>query len=368
MKSSINYKVSLGAESYPIFIGNKNLKYITRYIPNYKNYSKIILVTDKKILEKKSRLLKAELFNKLNYKLITLPSGEKVKSFNYLQVLIEKILKIGVDRNSLVICFGGGVLGDLVALAASLILRGIDFIQIPSTLLAQVDSSVGGKTAINSIYGKNLIGTFKQPKSVIISTDVLKTLDKREVISGYAEILKYSFIKDKSFFYWLVLNGKKIISLNPKSCIYAIQKSCSIKSKIVSKDEKEKDIREILNFGHTFGHAIESITGYSNKIKHGESIFIGMYLAIKFSIFLKLCNKNILDEYENHLKKIKIHYKLEDYNLKISPKVFIKHIKFDKKIKKDKIKFVLIQKIGKPVRIFLEDERLLTKFLKDELK
>mgnify|MGYP001208778581 FL=1 len=166
----------------------------------------------------------------------------------------------------------------------------------------------------------------------------------------------------------VVLNGKKIISLNPKSCIYAIQKSCSIKSKIVSKDEKEKDIREILNFGHTFGHAIESITGYSNKIKHGESIFIGMYLAIKFSIFLKLCNKNILDEYENHLKKIKIHYKLEDYNLKISPKVFIKHIKFDKKIKKDKIKFVLIQKIGKPVRIFLEDERLLTKFLKDELK
>ncbi len=368
MESSVSYKVSLEKNSYSIFIGNKNLKNISKFIPNYKNYTKTILVTDKNILEKKKKLLRRELLNELNYEIITLPVGEKTKSFPYLQKLIEKILKLGVDRNSLIICFGGGVLGDLVALASSLILRGIDFIQIPSTLLAQVDSSVGGKTAINSKYGKNLIGTFKQPKSVIISTDILKTLHKREIISGYAEILKYSFIKDASFFKWLTSNGKKVILLEPKSCIYAIQKSCSIKSKIVSMDEKEMGVREILNFGHTFGHAIESMTGYSNKIKHGESIFIGMYLAIKFSIFLKLCDKSILDLYENHLKKIGVPYKLEQYSLKLNYRIFLKHIKFDKKIKKDKIKFILLRKIGEPVRLFLKDEKLLTKFLKNELK
>ena len=161
---------------------------------------------------------------------------EKTKSFFYLENLTEKIIKMGVDRDSLIICVGGGVLGDLVALTSSLILRGIDLIQIPSTLLAQVDSSVGGKTAINSKYGKNLIGTFKQPKSVIISTDLLGTLQKREIISGYAEILKYAMIKDKIFFKWLEQNGDKIISLDTKSCIYAIKKSCSIKSSIVSID------------------------------------------------------------------------------------------------------------------------------------
>lgn len=368
MKSSITYKVSLGKDSYCIFIGNKNLKNITNYIPNYKHYSKKILITDKKIIEKKKRLLRTELFNIVNYEMIILPDGEKIKSFKYLQELIEKILKFGVDRNSLIICFGGGVLGDLVALAASLVLRGIDFVQIPSTLLAQVDSSVGGKTGINSKYGKNLIGTFKQPKSVIISIDILKTLDKREIISGYAEILKYSFIKDPLFFNWLKLNGKKVISLDPSSCIYAVKKSCSIKSNIVSKDEKEIGIREILNFGHTFGHAIESMTGYSNKIKHGESIFVGMYLAIKFSIFLNLCKQTVLESYEKHLNEIGIKYKLKQYNFKFDPKTFQKYIKFDKKVKKDKIKFVLLKKIGHPVRLFLEDETLLTKFLKYELK
>ena len=300
--------------------------------------------------------------------MIVLPVGEKIKNFSYLQELIEKILRLGIDRNALIICFGGGVLGDLVGLASSLILRGVDFIQIPSTLLAQVDSSVGGKTGINSKYGKNLIGTFKQPKSVIISIDVLKTLDKREMISGYAEILKYSLINDSSFFNWLKLKGEKILSLDPSSCIYAIKKSCSIKSKIVSKDEKEMGLREILNFGHTFGHAIESMTEYSNKVKHGEAIFIGMHLAIKFSIFLNFCNQSVLESYERHLNEIGIKYKLEQYNLKFDPIAFQKKIKFDKKVKKNKIKFILLKKIGHPIRIFLEDTKLLTKFLKNELK
>tara|TARA_B100000900_G_scaffold232662_1_gene197551 strand:+ start:235 stop:1341 length:1107 start_codon:yes stop_codon:yes gene_type:complete len=368
MDNVINCKVSLGKNSYTIFIGKDILDSINNYIPNSSNYSKRILVTDINVHKKNLRLFNKILKEHFEFELIILPQGEKIKSFKYLQFLIEKILKFGIDRDTLLICIGGGVLGDLSALASSIVLRGIDLIQIPSTLLSQVDSSVGGKTGINSKYGKNLIGSFKQPKSVIISTDILRTLGKRELISGYAEILKYSFIKDKKFFFWLLKNGEKVISLDSDSCIYAINKSCSIKSKIVSIDEKEKGIREILNFGHTFGHAIELSTGFKNKIKHGEAIFIGMYLAIKFSIKLKLCNKNILINYKLHLDNLGIKFKLSHYKIRISPEKFLQHMKFDKKVKKDKIKLILLKDIGTAVSIFLDNEKKLSNFLKDELK
>ena len=360
-------RVSLGINSYKIFIGKDIHKSITDYISNYKNYSRTIVISDEKILKKNPSLFNRYLKREMKFEMIILPQGEKIKSFKYLELIIEKILQLEIDRNTLLICIGGGVLGDLVGLASSLILRGLDFVQIPSTLLAQVDSSVGGKTAINSKYGKNLIGSFKQPKSVIISTDILKTLNKREVNSGYAEILKYSFINDKRFFNWLVNNGEKVISLHTESCVYAIKKSCSIKSKIVSIDEKEKGIRELLNFGHTFGHAIEAITGYKEKIKHGEAIFIGMYLAIKLSILLKICKPNVLERYTSHLKNLKISFKLSDYNIRISKEKFLKHMRFDKKVKNNKIKLILIKDIGSPVRLFVENEKLLSNFLKNEL-
>ncbi len=368
MNNIVNYKVSLGVNSYRIFIGKEILGSINDYIPSHKNYSRIIVITDKNIHRKNPRLFEKVLKKLIKFEKIVIPEGEKTKSFKYLQILVEKILKFKIDRNALLICIGGGVLGDLVALASSVVLRGIDFVQIPSTLLSQVDSSVGGKTGINSKYGKNLIGTFKQPKSVIISTDILTTLEKREVISGYAEILKYSLIKDKTFFNWLTNNGQKIISLDSNSCIHAIKKSCSIKSNIVSIDEKEKGIREILNFGHTFGHAIESITGYQDKIKHGEAIFIGMYLAIRFSIVLKLCNEKVLKSYTSHLENLGIRFKLKHYKINISPKQFLKHMKFDKKVKDSKIKLILIKDIGTPIRLFLNDEKILSNFLKNELK
>jgi 3-dehydroquinate synthase len=368
MSSTINLKVALGKYSYPIFIGQGLLKSISNFIPKYENYSKIILVTDKNIYKKNSKTIDYSLQKILGFNKIVLPSGEKIKSFKYLENLVERILHINIDRNALLICIGGGVIGDLVGLTSSLILRGIDFVQVPSTLLSQVDSSVGGKTGINSRYGKNLIGTFNQPKSVIISIDLLKTLEKRELISGYAEILKYSFIKDKRFFSWLKTHGNKILSLERKSCIHAIKKSCLIKADIVSIDEKEEGIRELLNFGHTFGHAIESITGFSDKLRHGESIFLGMFLAIKFSIYLKFCHKDVLKNYICHLKDLNIFFKVQDYKLKISPKNFLKHIKFDKKIKNKQIKFILLKDIGKPVRFFLEDEKVLLNFLKNELK
>ncbi len=361
-----NLTVKLGKNSYKIIIENNFPFKLKNNFTKIKEYSKILVITDKTI----NSIFGKEIYNfcnELQSEKIILPSGEKTKSFKYLEYLMNKILSKKVDRKALLICIGGGVMGDLVGLSASLTLRGIDFIQIPTTLLSQVDSSVGGKTAINSIYGKNLIGTFYQPKIVIISLYFLRKLPKREIISGYAEILKYALIKNKVFFSWLENNGKKILKLNSNACTEAIRESCRIKSLVVSKDEKEKNLREILNFGHTFGHALESITGFSNKLNHGESIFMGMYIAIKFSIFLGFCKKIILDNYINHLDKLNISYKLSDYNIRVSPNLFLKHLKFDKKVKEKKIRFILLTDIGEVKVYTLNEEKILLEFLKKEV-
>ncbi len=369
MRKIKKLNVKLGTEnSYPIFIGDNLLINFPSLIDQFENYSKIIVVTDK-IVNKYFKNVLSKFKKNLGAKLIVevVSSGEKTKSFKSLEFLCESILKKKIDRNSLIICLGGGVVGDLVGLTSSLLLRGIDLVQIPTTLLSQVDSSVGGKTAINSNYGKNLIGTFKQPKTVIISIDTLRTLQKREIFSGYAEILKYALIEDKNFFIWLKKNGKKLINLNHESLVYAILQSCKIKSRIVSKDEKEKGIREILNFGHTFGHAIESFTNFE-KVTHGEAVFMGMYLALKFSVFLKFCKKKILDDFENHLNELEINYNLEDYKIKISPKTFIKHLWFDKKVNNKKLKFILIKDYGKTKSHIIKNESEIFKFLKNDLK
>ena len=362
-------KVNLGNRSYPIYIGNDLLSSFDKLIEGFSKYSKVVIVSDKNV--KKSIndfffLLK----KRSNKNIITfsLPPGEKSKSFEYLELLCEKILEKRIDRKTLLVCVGGGVIGDLVGLTASILLRGIDYVQIPTTLLSQVDSSVGGKTAINSKLGKNLIGTFYQPKAVLISLNTLQSLPYRQIISGYAEILKYSLIKDDTFFFWLKKNGHKIISLDNRSLIYAIKKSCQIKSEIVSEDEKEKGIREILNLGHTFGHAIESQTGFSKKILHGEAVFLGIFLAIKFSIFLGFGKKKMIESYENHMKHLKIPFRLSDYNLKFTYKEFIKHLRFDKKVKNNKLKFILLKEYGKTLSYTLNNEKLLVKFLETNLE
>ena len=362
-------KVNLGNRSYPIYIGNDLFSSFEKLIEGFSKYSKVVIVSDnnvKKSINDFFFLLK----KRSNKNIITfsLPPGEKSKSFEYLELLCEKILEKRIDRKTLLVCVGGGVIGDLVGLTASVLLRGIDFIQIPTTLLSQVDSSVGGKTAINSKFGKNLIGTFYQPKSVLISLNILRSLPYRQIICGYAEILKYSLIRDNNFFLWLKKNGHKIISLEKTSLIYAIKKSCEIKSQIVSKDEKETGMREILNFGHTFGHAIESQTGFSKKILHGEAVFLGMFLAIKFSTFLSLGNEKMIENYEDHMKDLKIPFRLSDYSLQLTPKLFIKHLRFDKKVKNNKLKFILLEQYGKTKSYTLNNEKLLVKFLEEYLE
>ncbi len=368
MKSNNKILVKLGERSYPILIGTKLIGKLDQILNNFIGFTKVVIVSDQ-IVSKFHLNDLCKSFSKKNvqFKKIILPNGEKVKSFFFLEKLLEKILALNIDRNTLLICLGGGAIGDLVGLCSSLLLRGVKLVQIPTSLLSQVDSSVGGKTAINSKYGKNLLGTFKQPIAVIISVDTLNTLDLRQIKSGYAEILKYSIIEDKSFFLWLKSNGKKVISLNYDSCIYAIKKSCSIKAKIVSNDEKEKGIREILNFGHTFGHAIESITNYSKKINHGEAIYLGMFLALKFSNYLGLCSKNLTNEFVLHMEALELSYKISDYKIGITAEKFLKHLKFDKKIISNKLKFILLKDFGNPTSYILEDEKILLKFLKKEL-
>ena len=368
MKNIETLNVKLKSRSYPIYIGKSLLKDFNKLVKNIENYSKVILITDNKVKKSQGKFIAnlSKYFNK-NFSTICLPSGEKTKSYRYLEFLCEKILEKKIDRNSLLICFGGGVIGDLVGLVANLLLRGIHFIQVPTTLLSQVDSSVGGKTAINSKFGKNLIGTFNQPQAVIISLDTLQSLPKRQIFSGYAEILKYSLIKDKSFFNWLKVNGNKVISLDYLSLAYSIKKSCSIKAKIVSEDEKESGVREILNFGHTFGHAIESTTGFSDKVLHGEAVFLGMLLAIKYSHFLGMCSKDIIDDYQKHLTKLKIPFSLQSYNLKLKSNEFIKHLRFDKKIKNSQLKFILLKEYGKTKSYMLNNEKKLLDFLNKNL-
>ncbi len=340
----------LGKNSYPIYVDKDILKDSGKIISDLGNFSSIIVITDKTVekiyLDRVVSSLK-EKFNKVSS--VTLPCGEKIKSFYYLKFLLEKILSKKIDRKCLLIALGGGVIGDLVGCVSSLLLRGISYVQIPTTLLAQVDSSVGGKTGINSKYGKNLIGSFKQPICVIASLETLSTLPKRELFSGYAEILKYSFIKDERFFDWLNKFGTDLLKIKYEKLEYAVRKSCIIKSKIVSLDEREDGQRAFLNFGHTFGHAIESLNNYSPNVKHGEAILVGMMIAIKLSIDLKLCNASVLPKVIEHYKKLGLNFSFK--NLKISSTVdeFLDRLYYDKKVKEGKINFILIKKIGHPI-------------------
>ena len=361
-------QVSLGKDSYPIYIQENALDQTSEVIKGLGEFSKIIIITDNNVAEIYLSELESNLKKVFkNVSSIILPSGEKTKSFKYLQKLINKVLSHKIDRRCLLIAFGGGVIGDLVGLTSSLILRGIPYIQMPTTLLSQVDSSVGGKTAINSDYGKNLIGTFKQPLAVISSIDVLKTLQKREINSGYAEIIKSALIKDKFFFNWLKKNGKDILNLNMNACKVAVEKSCRIKSKIVSLDEKESGIRALLNLGHTFGHVIEKYTNYSNKIKHGEAILIGILMAIKLSIKLKFCRNVILSEFENHLRDLNLKSKLDDFKISIKPEDFLELITYDKKVKNNNINFILLKKIGEGFIFNSIKKNHLYNFLKKEI-
>ena len=303
---------------------------------------KIYIIIDKKI----SFLIKNLKNNKM-INVIKINGGEKIKTFkNYNEICLQ-LLKLKIDRKSSVIAIGGGTVGDLSGFIASTLLRGLKFILIPTTLLSQVDASIGGKNGINTIYGKNLVGTFLQPDKVIIDYSVLKTLPKREIRSGYAEILKHALIKDNKFYNWLDKNYNNVINLKSSYIKKAIIDSIKIKSFFVEKDERESLInqnsRAMLNFGHTFGHALEAMNNFNTKLTHGEAISIGMAIAIKISTRKKFIKPKEYDSFIKHLQKVK----LPHYDKRIESNQIYDLLLSDKKNADDKINLILLKKIGK---------------------
>ncbi len=289
---------------------------------------------------------------------LTLPDGERTKSLNYLSYLYDELIKNRFERGDFIIAFGGGVIGDLAGYAAATYLRGINFIQIPTTLLADVDSSVGGKTAIDHPGGKNLIGAFYQPECVIIDVNFLDTLPERELKNGFAEVIKYGVVLDAEFFTYLENNYEKILSYDKDSLMYIIEKSCAIKADVVNKDEKESGLRSVLNFGHSLGHAIEVLYNYET-VKHGEAIAVGMIFASMVSKDLALCTGETVDRVKTLIKNSGLPASIPDF----SPEEYINAMKLDKKVSDKLIKFVLIKDIGGFVFKELDFEYI-SKFLK----
>ena len=335
------------SERYSIFIGENSINLLPNKIKTLcPETKKICVIVDKNIPSKYKQRLK----KKLNgYEVSFLPflANEKNKSLAKTYSLLNILLSKNLNRSDLIIGFGGGITGDVASFVASIFKRGINFINIPTTLLAQVDSSIGGKTGVNSSHGKNLIGSFYQPKLVLIDTIFLKSLPRKEMVCGYAEILKHSIIKDKKFFSWLEKNTDSILSKKKERLIYAIKKSCQIKMYFVSKDVKEKNMRMILNFGHTFAHAIEAKNKYSKKITHGEAVLSGMILAIKLSILKKRCNLKVLERILTIYNTNNLAYVLKNNSSYKWIKSLIPYLKNDKKNNDEKINFLLLNRIGK---------------------
>ena len=335
---------------YSILIGDNILKILSKKIklvcPRAK---KIALIFDSHVPSKFKKEISKNLknYHLFNYNFKT---SEKVKSLKSATFFLNELQSKNLSRSDLVIGVGGGITGDLSGFVASIFKRGMNFISIPTTLLSQVDAAIGGKTGINSKYGKNLIGSFSQPKLVIIDALFLKSLKKREMISGYAEILKHAVIHDKKFFNWLKLNSKKIFLKHSKELIYAIKKSCIIKLSYVNKDTNEKNLRMILNFGHTFAHAIEIKNNYSKNITHGEAVLSGMILATKLSVIKKVCNKKTLEDLVKIYNSNNLNYTFEKYKNINKINNLIPYLKNDKKNNDEKINFILLNKIGKAAK------------------
>tara|TARA_A100000164_G_scaffold297719_1_gene272067 strand:+ start:166 stop:1278 length:1113 start_codon:yes stop_codon:yes gene_type:complete len=334
-------------KNYSILIGNNILQILPKKIKSIcPQTKKIALIFDEGVpgIYKKNiykNLKKYELFS-YNFK-----ANEKTKSLKSVNFLLKKLFLKNFNRSDLVIGIGGGITGDLVGFTASIFKRGINYISLPTTLLSQVDAAVGGKTGVNSSFGKNMIGSFSQPKLVISDISFLKSLKNKEMVCGYAEILKHAVINDKNFFNWLKSNTKHIFLHETKKLIYAIKKSCKIKLSFVNKDVNEKNLRMILNFGHTFAHAIEVKNNYSSKLSHGEAVLSGMILATKLSIIKKTCNTKTLDVLENIYIKNNLFYTSKKYQSIKEVKKLIPFLKYDKKNDDEKINFILLKKIGK---------------------
>ncbi|WP_043623121.1 3-dehydroquinate synthase [Ensifer sp. ZNC0028] len=341
-------RVDLGDRSYDILIGPGLIAAAGHEIAARLKGRKMAVITDENVAPRYLEPLMASLKERdIDAVSLVLPAGEKTKSFEHLIPVCETVLGARIERNDAVIALGGGVIGDLTGFAAGIVRRGSRFIQIPTSLLAQVDSSVGGKTGINSPHGKNLIGVFHQPDLVLADTDVLDTLSEREFRAGYAEVAKYGLIDKPDFFAWLEANWQAVFA-GGSARIEAIAVSCQAKADVVAADERENGLRALLNLGHTFGHALEAATEYdSARLVHGEGVSIGMVLAHQFSARMNLASPDDASRVEAHLKAVGLPTRMAEIPGTLPPaERLMDAIAQDKKVKGGKLTFILTRGVG----------------------
>jgi len=340
--------IDLDNHAYDIYIGEGLLFRAAELAPDQMMGRSVFIITDKNVEPYAKNIQTIMQDNRArNVHMITLEPGEATKSFDNVQRVSEWMLENNLNRNSYVFAIGGGVIGDLGGFCASIAMRGVPYVQIPTSLLAQVDSSVGGKTGINSQHGKNLIGSFYQPVSVLADIDVLKTLPKRELLAGYAEVVKYGLINDLPFFEWLEKNGERICNLDAEALAYAIESCTKSKAAIVEADEKEHGVRALLNLGHTFGHALETAAGYDGTLLHGEGVAIGIILAYELSTAMGLSKQEDIERVEHHFQSVGLPTRVDQIpNFKTDIESLLTTMRRDKKARSGKMVFILSNEIG----------------------
>ena len=349
MDDITSLRVGLGARTYDIKIGNNLIASAGDVLGDIVAERQAVIVSDSNVASLHLDALASSLSQVTRRcNRIIVPAGEASKNMQTLADLLNDILAFGVDRGLVIVALGGGVIGDLAGFAAASLLRGVDFVQIPTSLLAQVDSSVGGKTGVNVPRGKNLVGAFHQPRAVLADTAALATLPPRELRAGYAEMVKYGLLGDASFFSWLEDNGKAVLELEPQSLNHAIMASCAAKARIVEADEREAGQRALLNLGHTFAHAFEAEAKYDGRLLHGEAVAAGMGIAFALSVRMGLCDQGDLDRVKAHLKG----QQLPGDNKELAAgnaaaEKLIAHMQHDKKVLHGKMRFILVKGIGK---------------------
>jgi len=359
--------VSLGAKSYDIHIGENLLERTGAIIGPMLPRPFAFVVTDRHVdAAQGARLAKGLGAAGIGFHKIVLTPGESAKSMRGLEALAEELIGAGVERRDMILAFGGGVVGDLAGFAAAIVRRGCRFAQLPTTLLAQVDSAIGGKTAVNSAHGKNLIGAFHQPSIVIADVSALGTLPERELKAGYAEVVKYGALGDEAFFAWLENRGGAILKGDLAARRVAVKRSCETKAEIVAADERETGARALLNLGHTFGHALEAAFDYSTELLHGEAVAAGMSLAFDFSVSKGVCPPADAARLKAHLKAVGLPTGLRDLQggADLSADALLRHMFQDKKVEGGALTFILVRRLGEAFIAKSIDEASVRDFLK----
>ncbi len=350
------------SRSYPIFIERGLISKVGELMKEASLSGRCAVITNPTVGDLYLALV-IESLKKAGFDAVTIeiPDGEEYKNLTQVSLIYDRLLEARIERDSAIVALGGGVIGDISGFVAATILRGVPFVQVPTTLLAFVDSSIGGKTGVNHRLGKNLIGAFYQPRAVIIDPDVLSTLDKRELCAGLAEVVKYGVIRDDGFFKFIEDNAGALT--NPPSAsggadgeplVEVIKRSCVAKAEVVMKDERESGLRSILNFGHTFAHAIEALTGYK-EFRHGEAVSIGMVMAARLSHVLGLTSMDVAVRLEKLLKRLSLPIKPPGF----SPYEYVEAMKLDKKVKTGKIRFVLVEDLGRVILREVPEKKLI---------